>query len=295
MNTKRCLALEVDILGMPRSPEQSPMVETRQPKVEFDWEKHLKAEWEKVAFLDSELKSLIIEGPKGSVDVLKLVDATKVFCKDRGTNETDAGTRPSGEVDINKLDNLLDLACLMHEFGHVDQMIHKNFDQKICQLAIDANEVGDIEDFDARSMDKYSLQIKTMAKRVIEMFPELAGKIDVDQMSGYLDREELAGIVEMPVKIVERDATARALKWFREISEKTGIDFFKKFKIEKLAELDICQSSIQERMVEPDKFEETSMVEGMNKWLKTYHAETLTDTYDPAKTGKRIKPKLDKK
>ena len=45
-------------------------------------------------------------------------------------------------------------------------------------------------------------------------------------------------------------------------------------------------------MVEPDKFVEISVVQYLNECLKTYHAKTLTDTYDPAKTGKRIKHKI---
>lgn len=278
---------------MSHSPEQNLIPpeakETREPKVDFDWDKHVKAEYEKVAFLDRKLKNLIIEGPKGSVDILQLVDATKVYLRDK--EEADGGISPSGDVWINKFNNLFDLACLMHEFGHADQIMHKNFNQEICKLSLDINDMENDDEslVDADAISKRSLQIKTMAKRVVEMFPELSDVVDLEKMSGWFDKIQLTRIIEIPVKIVERDATARALKWLREISNQTGIDFFKKFKIEKPAELNNCQSSIQEGMIESEKFEETDIVKELNKFLKTYQADNLTKTYDPTGIGKRIK------
>ena len=72
---------------MPHSPEQgfNPMEarENQEPKVEFDWDKHLEVELKQSEENDlvSEFKALAIEGPKGKVDILKLVDAKKAFLK----------------------------------------------------------------------------------------------------------------------------------------------------------------------------------------------------------------------
>lgn len=272
---------------MSRSQEYNPAVETRQPKVEFDWDKHVKAEWGEPNFLKKELKGLVIEGPKGSVDVLKLVNAQKVFLKYTG-ERGGALVVSSGEIEVNKFDDVTDLALLMHEFGHLDQCINDNFNQDILKLALDVK----IE----KKGDNTKARVDTF-KHVIEMFPEVRPLI----RSGLVNETNSEEIIDLPEKIMERGATAQALKYFREISNKTGIDFFKKFKIEKDKEfswdeeLDDCQNSVQEGMSDPDKFADTTIVQELNNALKTYHAETLTDTYDPAKTGKRIKPKLDTK
>ena len=278
---------------MSRSPEQNPIPpgvkETRQPKVEFDWNKHLKAEWEELEPLLSELKSLIIEGPNGNVDVLKVVGAKEVFLRYTGERGGDVSVK--GDVIMTKFDNVLDLAYLMHEFGHVDQFIHGNFDLKILKLALDVKIAKDSDNPKARV---------EVAQHVIEMFPEVRPLI----RSGLINETNSKEIIDLPTKIMERGATAQALKYFREISNKTGIDFFKKFKTEnpdyfnweeELKSADDCQSSMKEGIEDPDKFADTTIVQELNNALKTYHAETLTDTYDPAKTGKRIKPKLDTK
>lgn len=281
----------ISFFNMTRSPEQnqipSEIRETRELKVEFDWNKHLKVEWKETEPLISELKSLNIEGPKGSVDILKLVNAGKVFLNYTGEEGGNLFVS-SGDVEINKFDSIIDLGLLMHEFGHLDQFINENFDQDILKLALDIK----IEKNDDNTKERVEV-----FKRVIKMFPEVVTLIK----SGKINETNSKEVINLSEKIMERDATARALKYFRKISDQTGIDFFKKFKTknlekfdweEELKEEDNCSKSIQEGMINPENFIETSVIEELHKALKTYHAKTLTDTYDPAKTGKRIKPKL---
>jgi hypothetical protein len=294
---------------MPRSPEQGmPPIEEKEaqePKVEFDWNKHLELELERTEENDlvSEFKTLAIEGPKGKVDILKLVDAKKAFLKFEG--ETGGVAYGSGDVEINQFGSLADLAVLMHEFGHTKQNDPEQFDPDIYELHMVTRNIDNIDDKEVR------LEV---FKRLIKKFPELMQVIKSDSFN----QEQMEAVIRIATKIAERDANARALKWFREIGKETGLDFFKKFQVlkkdvdleEELSpeeELDIweeeiredllCENSIKMGVDDSDPFSpdltETTIVEEINKALKSHGAETLTDTYDPGKTGKRvnIKPK----
>lgn len=323
---------------MPHSPEQNPIpsetIETREPKVDFDWEKHVKVEMENFGKQLKIITLLNIIGPRGSVDILKMCQPyidEPIVIKNR--NESggyfDGEYKKERRIGLNKFDDVIDLAVLMHELGHAQQKKDKIQDKKLkinSDLAIQRQlnlitpaklllKIAKVYPETAQYLGEKNLaELNNLEKQYNDLKKDLnkdyLRKYDIDEelalgMSAEAERikvkrssifdnlgDKLYDILNLPLKIEERDATARALKWFRKISDKTGIDFFKKFKVEKPAESDNCQNSIQEGMAEPDKFEQTSVVQYLNNCLNTYKAKTLTDAYDPDRTGRRIKPKL---
>ena len=83
-----------------------------------------------------------------------------------------------------------------------------------------------------KAKDKNNITYRKQQEELNNKRKEISKKFKNKQKK-LLESAGLLQIAALPINIQERDATSRALKWFREISDKTGIDFFKKFKIEK--------------------------------------------------------------
>lgn len=83
-------------------------------------------------------------------------------------------------------------------------------------------------------------------------------------------------LLYLPTQIMERDATARALKWMRKIRRDTGVDLFVKAKVPARVIdkpfLQRCATSVQEGMDAPKVFEADSL-KALKSALGTYGAE----------------------
>ena len=79
---------------------------------------------------------------------------------------------------------------------------------------------------------------------------------------------QIAEILSLPIKLIEQDATRRAMNWLLQIKE-SGIDLFP----ELLAET----KTLRGREHEPNSHTRTSIAERMYEWLKSYEPQNPDD------------------
>lgn len=87
-------------------------------------------------------------------------------------------------------------------------------------------------------------------------------------------------ILNLPTKLMERDATRRAFQWLREVRQKAGTDLLKRMKVPLEATLigEACESSVVEGAQalakgREDRIVETGIVEDLRNALATYRAD----------------------
>jgi hypothetical protein len=183
----------------------------------------------------------------------------------------------------------LDLATMLHELGHVDQLDDSE------TLAF-AGFAGISKAFmveggmKALGMDDTE-RIKTAKGHLEAVFaaiPEARESADPEAVAAFEsastmeDMEaaaaKLKDILALPLRMAERDATRRALQNLRRIRAEAGIDLLKKTLNPKEAlasRAEGCEAATAEGLEDPDDYVNVSTVAAMKGDLKTYGADTF--------------------
>ncbi len=181
----------------------------------------------------------------------------------------------------------LDLATMLHELGHVDQLedpetmafsgfagISKAFMVEGGMKALGATDVERIKGAQGH------------LKAVLAAVPEAHASADAEAVSALgsastMEELEAAAaklkdILALPLRMAERDATRRALQNLRRIREEAGIDLLSKTLNPKGAlasEAEGCEAATAEGLDDADAYVNVSTVAAMKGDLKTYGAE----------------------
>lgn len=183
----------------------------------------------------------------------------------------------------------IDLATMLHELGHVDQLddpetlafsgfagISKAFMVEGGMKALGTND------------EERIAAAKGHLEAVFAAIPEARAMADAEAVAA-LERastmEELQAaaaklkdILALPLRMAERDATRRALLSLRRVRKESGIDLLTKTLNPKEAlasEAEGCAAATAEGLEEPEKYVSVSTVAAMKGDLKTYGADTF--------------------
>ncbi len=181
----------------------------------------------------------------------------------------------------------LDLATMLHELGHVDQLedpdtmgfsgfagISKAFMIEGGLKALGATDAERIKGAQGHLEAVFAAipeaRVAADAEAVAAL--ESASTMEELEAAAALLRDVLA----LPLRMAERDATRRALQGLRRVREEAGIDLLSKTLNPKEAlvtEAEGCEASTVEGVNDPDAYVKVSTVAAMKGDLKTYGAE----------------------
>lgn len=183
----------------------------------------------------------------------------------------------------------LDLATMLHELGHVDQLEDPDTQgfsgfagvSKAFMVAGGMKALG-LADAERIAAAKGHLQA------VFASIPEAREAADaeasaaLEAASTMEDLEaavaKLKDILALPLRMAERDATRRALQGLRRIREEAGIDLLSKTLNPKEAlasPAEGCEAATAEGLEDPERYVTVSTIAAMKGDLKTYGAETF--------------------
>jgi hypothetical protein len=183
----------------------------------------------------------------------------------------------------------LDLATMLHELGHVDQLedpdtqgfsgfagISKAFMAEGGLKALGASDAERVKGTQGHLEAVFAAIPEAREAADAEAVAALASASTSEELEAAAAR--LKDVLALPLRMAERDATRRALQGLRRIREEAGIDLLKKTLNPKDAlasEAEGCEAATAEGFDEPDAYVKVSTVAAMKGDLKTYGADTF--------------------
>ena len=195
----------------------------------------------------------------------------------------------------------LDLATMLHELGHVDQLddpetqgfsgfagISKAFmvEGGMKALGTDDQERIKTAKGHLRAIFDEVPEAKEAADAVAVAALEIASTMEELETAAA----KLKDVLALPLRMAERDATRRALQNLRRIREEAGIDLLKKTLNPKEAlasPAEGCEAATADGLGDPERYVSVSTVSAMKGDLKTYGADRFRIGKDAEQDGMR--------
>lgn len=236
------------------------------------------------------LKRLILTNPEDrrAIDVLAAFNAKNadVIVPEKRIANYSHGVL-GAEVIVPAPESPLDLATMLHELGHVDQLedpetmafsgfagISKAFMAEGGLKALGATDAERVKGTRGHLEAVFAAIPEAREAADSEAVAALASASTMEELEAAVAR--LRGILALPLRMAERDATRRALQGLRRIREEAGIDLLSKTLNPKealVSEAEGCEAAMVEGAEDPDAYVKVSTVAAMKGDLKTYGAE----------------------
>ncbi|HTK59928.1 MAG TPA: hypothetical protein VL283_01855 [Candidatus Baltobacteraceae bacterium] len=182
----------------------------------------------------------------------------------------------------------VDLATMLHELGHVDQLddpetqgfsgfagISKAFMVKGGMRALGLDDVERITTAKGHMTAVFAAIPEAREAADPEAVAALEAASTMEELETAAAR--LKDILALPLRMAERDATRRALQNLRRVREESGIDLLSKTLNPKealVSPAEGCEAATIEGLEDPDRYVAVSTVAAMKGDLKTYGAGT---------------------